>query len=68
MYNYGQQIDEEQIDKFAVELLGNQEQSSRMFDEAKALKVYNHLVEQVKIKKKNISYKEFEKLQEEAQA
>lgn len=68
MYNYGQQIDEEQIDKFAVELLGNQEQSSRMFDEAKALKVYNHLVEQVKIKKKKISYKEFEKLQEEAQA
>src|SRR5699024_10249734 len=45
MYNYVQQMDEEQIDIIADELLDNKEQSSRMYYETKTLKVYYHLVE-----------------------
>jgi len=45
-----------------LQLLSDKEQANRLFEEAKALKVFDYLKGAVKIKSKKIDYDKFEKL------
>jgi trigger factor len=62
MYNINEEPTDEQLQQYAVQLLGDREQANRLFEEAKALKVFDHLTSTVKIKSKKIDYDKFEKL------
>ncbi len=62
MYNSGEEPTDEQLGQFAMQLLSDKEQANRLFEEAKALKVFDHLKSTVKIKSKKIDYDKFEKL------
>jgi len=60
---YGQQsFNDEQLGQYATQLLQDKEQANRIFDEVKALKVFNHLKEKVNVEKEDIAYNEFLKL------
>ncbi|MDM1294541.1 trigger factor [Sphingobacterium sp. N143] len=62
MYNINEEPSDEQLNQFAVQLLQDREQGNRLFEEAKALKVFDHLKGLVKLNANEIEYKEFEKL------
>lgn len=60
MRMYGQQnLPDEQLNQYAMQLLQDKEQANRLFEEVKALKVFDHLKNVVKLKKKEIPYNEF---------
>ncbi|HWL00157.1 MAG TPA: trigger factor [Parapedobacter sp.] len=59
MYNPGQEITDQQLAQYAVQLLGDKEQANRLFDEVKALKVFDHLKGVVKLEEKEIEYNKF---------
>lgn len=59
MYSPGQEPTEEQLSQYAVQLLGDKEQANRLFDEVKALKVFDYLKGLVKLEKKEIEYNKF---------
>src|SRR5690554_665185 len=57
---YGQQgLPEEQLTQYANQLLQDKEQANRLFEEVKALKVFDHLKNVVKLEQKDIPYNEF---------
>ncbi|HUH18087.1 trigger factor [Albibacterium sp.] len=57
---YGQQeLPEEQLNQYAMQLLQDKEQANRLFEEVKALKVFDYLKGLVKIEKKDIPYNKF---------
>ncbi|WP_286850117.1 MULTISPECIES: trigger factor [Sphingobacterium] len=62
MYNINEEPSDEQLNQFAIQLLQDREQGNRLFEEAKALKVFDHLKGLVKLNANDIEYKEFEKL------
>lgn len=62
MYNMNEELPEEELNKYAMQLLSDREQANRLFEEVKALKVYDHLKATVKVKSKKINYDKFEKL------
>lgn len=62
MYNMNEEPTEEQLGQFALQLLSDREQANRLFEEVKALKVFDKLKSTVKIKSKKIDYDKFEKL------
>ncbi len=62
MYNINEEPTDEQLQQFAMQLLGDREQANRLFEEVKALKVFDQLKETVKIKSKKIDFDKFEKL------
>jgi len=62
MYNINEEPSDEQLNQFAIQLLQDREQGNRLFEEAKALKVFDHLKGLVKLNSSDIEYKEFEKL------
>lgn len=60
---YGQQnIEEEQLNQYAAQLLQDKEQANRLFDEVKALKVFDYIKGVAKIEKKEINHDKFIKL------
>ena len=62
MYNINEEPTDEQLQQFAMQLLADREQANRLFEEVKALKVFDQLKNTVKIKSKKIDYDKFEKL------
>src|SRR5690606_30817006 len=52
MYSPGQEANDQQLSQYAVQLLGDKEQANRLFDEVKALKVFDYLKGLVKLEKK----------------
>ena len=59
MYSPGQEPTDDQLAQYAVQLLGDKEQANRLFDEMKALKVFDYLKGLVKLEKKEIEYNKF---------
>jgi len=59
MYNPGQEVSDQQLAQYAVQLLGDKEQANRLFDEVKALKVFDYLKGLVKLEEKEIEYNKF---------
>lgn len=60
---YGQQnVEEEQLNQYAAQLLQDKEQANRLFDEVKALKVFDYIKGVVKVEKKEIDHDKFLKL------
>jgi len=59
MYSPGQEPTDDQLAQYAVQLLGDKEQANRLFDEMKALKVFDYLKGVVKLEKKEIEYNKF---------
>jgi len=59
MYSPGQEANDQQLSQYAVQLLGDKEQANRLFDEVKALKVFDYLKGLVKLEKKEIEYNKF---------
>lgn len=62
MYNINDEPTDEQLNQFAMQLLQDREQANRLFEEAKALKVFDFLKENIKLESKDIDFVEFEKL------
>lgn len=62
MYNVNDEPTDEQLGQYALQLLQDREQANRLFEEAKALKVFSHLKENVTLNAQEISYVDFEKL------
>src|SRR5690606_18430899 len=62
MYNINDEPTDEQLNQFALQLLQDREQANRLFEEAKALKVFDFLKESIKLNSKEIQYTDFEKL------
>ncbi|EFK59206.1 trigger factor [Sphingobacterium spiritivorum] len=62
MYNINEEPADEQLSQYAIQMLQDREQANRLFEEAKALKVFDHLKTVVKLKSKKIDYDKFEKL------
>lgn len=62
---YGQEVgpEDEQLRQYAIQLLQDKEQANRLFDEVKALKVFNYLKDLVKIEQQDIDYDKFLELQ-----
>ena len=59
MYSPGQDATDQQLAQYAVQLLGDKEQANRLFDEVKALKVFDYLKGLVKLEQKEIEYDKF---------
>ncbi len=59
MYGQGQMPNEEELGRYAVQFLQDKEQANRLFEEVKALKVFDFLKTFVKIEKKDIDYDKF---------
>lgn len=59
LYNQGQLPEDKELTQYAMQLLQDKEQANRLFDEAKALKVFDHLKNLVKIDNKEIEYNKF---------
>ncbi|MBD1427860.1 trigger factor [Sphingobacterium arenae] len=66
MYNINDEPTDEQLGQYALQLLQDREQANRLFEEAKALKVFDYLKENVKLKAQEISYVDFEKLDKDS--
>ncbi len=62
MYNMNDEPTDEQLQQFAMQLLSDREQANRLFEEVKALKVFDHLKGTIKIKSEKIDFDQFEKL------
>ncbi|TCV14150.1 trigger factor [Sphingobacterium alimentarium] len=63
MYNINEEPTEEQLSQFAMQLLSDRDQANRLFEEVKALKVYDHLKTTVKINTEAIDYDKFQELE-----
>ncbi|MVZ66905.1 trigger factor [Sphingobacterium sp. DK4209] len=63
MYNINEEPTDEQLQQFAMQLLSDREQANRLFEEVKALKVFDQLKSTVKLKSKKIDFDKFEKLE-----
>ncbi|KGE13650.1 trigger factor [Sphingobacterium deserti] len=63
MYNINEEPSDEQLNQFAMQLLQDREQANRLFEEAKALKVFEYLKENVTLNTEDIPYADFEKLE-----
>ncbi|MFB2118682.1 trigger factor [Parapedobacter sp. 2B3] len=59
LYGPGQEVSDQQLAQYAVQLLGDKEQANRLFDEVKALKVFDYLKGVVKLEEKEIEYNKF---------
>lgn len=59
MYSPGQDATDQQLAQYAVQLLGDKEQANRLFDEVKAMKVFDYLKGLVKLEQKEIEYNKF---------
>lgn len=57
-----QPISEEQLGQYAVQFLQDKENANRIFEEAKSLKVFDHLKSVVTLDNKEITFDEFSKL------
>lgn len=64
MYNINEEPTDEQLSQFAMQMLQDREQANRLFEETKALKVFDYLKGLVKLKSKKINYDKFEKLED----
>ena len=62
MYNINEEPTDEQLGQFALQLLSDREQANRLFEEVKALKVFDYLKSTVKINSTDINYDKFEQL------
>lgn len=64
MYGQGQMPDpsDEELHKYAIQLLQDKEQANRLFEEVKSLKVFDYVRGLVKIDQKEIEYDKFLKL------
>ena len=62
MYNINEEPTDEQLGQFALQMLSDREQANRLFEEVKALKVFEHLKSTVKINTEAIDYDKFEQL------
>ncbi|HLW51079.1 MAG TPA: hypothetical protein VKZ78_08900, partial [Sphingobacteriaceae bacterium] len=58
MYGQGEPSEKE-LAQYAMQLLQDKEQANRLFEEAKALKVFDHLKKLVKLQPKEIEYNKF---------
>ena len=63
MYNINEEPTDEQLGQFAMQLLSDREQANRLFEEVKALKVFEHLKSNVKINTEAIDYDKFQELE-----
>jgi len=63
MYNINEEPTDEQLGQFALQLLSDREQANRLFEEVKALKVFDHLKSTVKINTEAIDYDKFQELE-----
>jgi len=63
MYNINEEPTDEQLGQFALQLLSDREQANRLFEEVKALKVFDHLKSTVKINSEAIDYDKFQELE-----
>lgn len=54
-----QPLSEEELSRYTVQFLQDKEQANRIFEEVKALKVFDFLRSLVKLEKKEIDYKQF---------
>lgn len=59
LYSPGQEPTDQQLAQYAVQLLSEKEQANRLFEEMKALKVFDYLKGLVKLEKKEIEYNKF---------
>lgn len=59
MYGQGQEPSDQELTQYAMQLLQDKEQANRLFDESKALKVFDHLKKTVKLEEKEIEYDKF---------
>src|SRR5690606_36331415 len=66
MYNINDEPTDEQLGQYALQLLQDREQANRLFEEAKALKVFDYLKENVTLKPQEIAYVDFEKLDKDS--
>ncbi len=62
MYNINDEPTDEQLGQFALQLLSDKEQANRLFEEVKALKVFDFLKSTVKVNTEEINFVDFEKL------
>ena len=62
MYNINEEPTDEQLNQFAMQMLQDREQANRLFEEAKALKVFDYLKGVIKLKSTKIDYDKFEQL------
>ncbi len=61
---YGQQaLDEEQLGQYTVQFLQNKESANKIFEEVKALKVFDYLKTVITLDKKEIDNNQFKKLE-----
>ena len=63
MYNINEEPTDEQLQQFAMQMLQDREQANRLFEEAKALKVFDYLKENITLNQQEINFDEFEKLE-----
>ncbi|WP_295797322.1 trigger factor [Mucilaginibacter sp.] len=56
---YGQPIDEEQLSQYAVQYLQNKENANKIFEDVKALRVFDYIKSVVTLEPKEISYTDF---------
>lgn len=59
MYGQMELPDDAQLGQYAMQLLQDKEQANRLFEEAKALKVFDHLKGHVKLNNEEIEYNKF---------
>jgi len=60
---YSQQpLSEEQLSQYAVQYLQDKENANKIFEEVKALKVFDHIKSVITLDKKDISYNDFKEL------
>ncbi|MDT3404945.1 trigger factor [Mucilaginibacter terrae] len=57
-----QPISDEQLNQYAVQFLQDKENANRIFEEAKSLKVFEHLKSVITLDEKPITFEEFSKL------
>jgi trigger factor len=57
-------LDEEQLGQYAVQYLQNKENASKIFEEVKALRVFDYIKSVVTLQQKDILFTEFQKLGE----
>jgi trigger factor len=55
-------LSDEQLGQYTVQYLQNKENANKIFDEVKALKVFNYIKSVVTLEPKEISYSDFQKL------
>lgn len=63
MYNINEEPTDEQLNQFAIQMLQDREQANRLFEEAKALKVFDYLKNTVKLNSIDIDFDKFEGLE-----